>query len=291
MDKIIESVLLGIIQGITEFIPISSSAHLAIFPWLFNWSEISESFDLALHMGTLLALIIYFFKDGIELIKSGIAVAIIEIQKKFNKSKEKKLKYSNEKQKIDGRIFWYIILATIPAGILSLVLDKVSEGIIGDYKDLKIILISIASIIMGLLLYFDDKNQKSEKEYESLTMKDTLIIGISQAFAAAFPGISRSGITITSGRALGYDRSSCAKLSFFLSIPIILAACLVKIPDFDLIYPIAFFLGIFVSFVVGLIVIRWLFKYLKNGDFKVFAIYRVAFGILLIVSLIIKSQM
>jgi len=288
MDKIIEAIILGAVQGITEFFPISSSAHLEVFPWIFNWTEISDSFDLALHLGTLLALIVYFFKDGIELIRSGLALAIVGIKNKFGKNKEKPI-ILDKKDHINGSIFWYLIIATIPAGILSLILDKVSEKIINDNQSVRIILIAIASVIMGLLLYFIDKKAKKDKTFDKLTLKDTMLIGISQAFAAAFPGTSRSGVTISVSRGLGYDRQSSAKISFFLSIPIILAACIVKIPDFDLTYPVAFFAGIFMSFVIGLIVIRSLFRYLKNGEYKVFAIYRVVFGILLIISLFIKG--
>ncbi len=288
MDKIIEAIILGIIQGFTEFLPISSSAHLAVVPWLFNWSEISASFDLALHIGTLLALIIFFFKDGINYVKSGIAVAILKLSKLFKKEKSLKI---DEDKKISGNIFWYIVFATIPAGLLSLVLDKVSEKLIGDNASLKIILIAVASVIMGLLLYFIDKKCESKKDINEASFKDVMIIDISQALAAAFPGVSRSGVTITASRKFGFDRQSSAKLSFLLSIPIILAAVIVKVKDFDLTYPVAFFSGIIVSFIVGSIIIRQLFKYLKEGEYKVFAIYRVCFGIALVIAVLIRTFM
>ncbi len=281
MDKIIESILLGIIQGITEFLPISSSAHLRAFTWICNWTDISESFDLALHIGTLIALCVFFFKDGLFLIKSGISTAVIKF------ANNSKLSISDD-AKHAGKIFWYIVAATIPAGILSLVLDKVSETIVGDSVNVEIICIAVASIFMGLLLYFVDKKCKVEKSYDNLNFKDTLLIGISQALAAAFPGVSRSGVTITISRLLNYDRPSSAKVSFFLSIPIILAAVIVKAKNFDLTYPIPFFLGIFVSFLVGLVVIKVLMEILKKHDYKVFAIYRVVFGILLLIALGIK---
>ena len=289
MDKIIEAIILGIVQGITEFLPISSSAHLEVFRWIFNWSAISNSFELALHFGTLLALVVVFFKEGITLIKSGFAIAITSIQNKLAKSNKAKLKLSDENIIRDGKIFWYIVAATIPAGIISLVLEKISEHIIGENTLLNIGLIGVASIVMGILLFFVDKKSKVENSFEGLTLKNTMLIGISQAFAAAFPGVSRSGVTITTSRALGYDRKSSAKLSFFLSIPLILAACIVKIPEFDFTYPVAFFLGIFVSFVVGVIVLKKLFEFLEKGEFKIFAIYRVAFGILLFIAMIIKN--
>ncbi len=280
--EILKSIILGIIQGITEFLPISSSAHLALVPWLFNWTDISESFDLALHIGTLLALVIFFFKDGLELVKSGFAVAIVKFSKK-----EKSYKISDE-TKTDGNVFWYIIAATIPAGVLSLILEKVSDNIIGDNVSTKMILIAIASIVMGVLLYFVDKKSEVKKEFKEASFKDVMVIGMSQAFAAAFPGVSRSGVTITSSRKLGYDRKSSAKISFFLSIPIILAAVIVKLKDFDLSSPIAFFAGIITSFIVGLFIIKILFKFLENGDYKIFALYRVGFGIAVISAVIIR---
>ena len=287
MDIIIQAIILGIIQGVTEFIPISSSAHLAVFPWLFNWTEISPSFDLALHVGTLLALIVFFFKDGIELIKNGFAYLIVKISSSNNKGDKAKLKIDGTKEK-NGKMFWYIVAATIPAGILSLILDKISEKIIGENITVNIILIAIASIIMGLLLYFVDKKSNGDKLFKDYSFKHTMLIGMSQAFAAAFPGVSRSGVTITTSRKLGYDRESSAKLSFLLSIPIVLAGVLVKIKDFDFTYAIAFVLGIVFSFVVGLIVIKALFIFLKNNDYKAFSIYRVVFGILLLIGVIIR---
>ncbi len=280
MSDIISSIILGIIQGITEFIPVSSSAHLKICEWLFNFTQ-SESFDVALHIGTLIALCIFFFKDGIELIKSGISVLILKI------SKNSKLSMTEENKKT-GNLFWYIVLATIPAGILSLLLDKVKELITGEQLTNEIICIGIASIVMGVLLFIIDKTRSTDKKYNGLTLKDVLLIGCSQAFAAAFPGVSRSGVSITTSRALGYDRESSAKLSFLLSIPIVAAAALVKFKDFDLTNPIAFFLGIFVSMIVGLLVIKFFMNFIKKRDYKIFAIYRVLFGILVFIALLVK---
>ena len=285
-QKIIEGILYGVIQGITEFLPISSSAHLTVFPWLFNWENISESFDVALHIGTLLSLIVFFFKEGLELVKTGLAVAFLKIQRLFSKN-DKKYKIDAEKEK-SGNLFWFIVIATIPAGIISLVLDKIIKHFVGDNKDLTIMLIAVASIVMGILMYFVDKKMSANKDYDHLTFKDTFLIGISQALAAACPGVSRSGVTITTSRALGYDRKSSAKLSFLLSIPIIMAAVIVSIKDFDLTYPYAFISGILVSFVIGLVVIKYLFRFLEKSDYKVFATYRFVFGILLIIAMIIK---
>jgi undecaprenyl-diphosphatase len=197
-------------------------------------------------------------------------------------SKIKKEDDISEEKKRQGSIFWYIVLATILAGILSLVLDKISEKIVAGNVIREIICIAIASVIMGILLYLIDKKMSSKKQFEELTLKDTLIIGISQALAAAFPGVSRSGITITTSRLLSYDRKGSAKLSFLLSVPIVLAAVVVSLKDFSLDNPIAFFTGILASFIVGLFVIKALMSYLEKGNYKVFAIYRILFGAVLI---------
>ena len=179
---IIQAIILGVIQGLTEFLPISSSAHLNLFPWLLKWQSMPDSFDVALHVGTLLAIVVYFFKDWIKLIVGGYKQVV---------KKEKT---------IEGKIFWQLVIATIPAGILSLILDKISSKIIGDNLNLKMILIAIALIVMGILLYWVDKNSKSIVKYEKITLKQSILIGISQALAAAFPGVSRSGITMTVAR-------------------------------------------------------------------------------------------
>ena len=264
----IHALILGIVQGLTEFLPISSSAHLNVFPWLFGWEEISESFDVALHLGTLLAICIFFFKDWINLIKGGF-------KKVFKKE-----------DSLDGKIFWYLVIATIPAGILSLVLDKISEMIVGENINLEMALIAIALIVMGIILYVVDKKASSETNYENITLKQSILVGISQALAAAFPGVSRSGITMTVARALKIDRESSAKFSFLLATPIVAAAVLVDITKFDI--SLSFILGILASFIVGLFVIKFLMEYLKKGSFKVFAIYRVIIGIFIIALWIIR---
>lgn len=273
MIETLQSIILGLIQGLTEFLPVSSSAHLNLFPWIFNWNEISESFDVALHLGTLLAICVFFFKDWIDLIKGGFLVAKEKLQKK--NLKDSKL---DNKTSFDGKIFWYLVVATIPAGILSLVLEKVSDYIVKGNLDLEMGLIGVALIVMGIVLYIVDKKSKSEVAYDKITLKQSLIVGASQAIAAAFPGVSRSGITMTMARALKIDRESAAKFSFLLATPIVAAAVLVNITNFA--FSIPFLIGIIASFVSGLLVIKFLMEYLKKGSFKIFAIYRVILGLL-----------
>ena len=259
---IIQSIILGIVQGLTEFLPISSSGHLNLFPWVLGWDPMPESFDVALHIGTLLAIVIYFWKDWINLIVGG-----------YNQTIKKK-------PSTEGKIFWYIVLATIPAGILSLVLDKVAGKIIGDNLNLEMLLIAIALIVLGIILYLVDEKSKSKTDYEHITFKQSLWIACSQAIAAAFPGTSRSGITMTTARYLGVDRESAAKFSFLLATPITLAAVVFDLKYFA--FDASFFIGVLTSFIVGFFIIKFLMDYLKKGSFKWFAIYRVVIGLVVI---------
>ena len=260
---VFQALVLGIIQGLTELLPISSSAHLNILPWLFGWVNSDafniafEGFDVALHFGTLLAIGLFFFKDWCRLIKGGYDLVI---KKKKNR---------------DGKMFWYIVAATLPGGIIGLILDK----FVGDGLKHPLI-IACALIVMGIVLYLVDKNSKSNVKYEQMNFKQTFLIGLSQCLAF-IPGVSRSGITMTTGRAMGIERESVAKYSFMLSAPIVFAATILKLKDF--VFSIPFFVGVFASFIVGIFVIKFLLNYLKKGSFKIFAIYRVIFGIVIII--------
>ena len=270
MNEIFQALILGIVQGLTELLPISSSAHLNLFPWIFGWNEISPSFDVALHIGTLFAIVLFFFKDWVNLIKGGYNQVI------------------KKKKSTDGKIFWYIVISTIPTGILCLVLDKLSGKLIEklatafsvEEKLIEMFMIAIALIVMGIILYVVDKKSKSEVEYKDITFKQSLWIAMSQALAAAFPGVSRSGITMTVGRGMGLKRESVAKYSFLLSTPVVAAAALVDLKDF--VFGPAFFVGVFASFIVGVLVIKFLLNYLQKGSFKVFAVYRVILGLFVI---------
>lgn len=255
MNEVLQALILGIVQGLTELLPISSSAHLFLIPWIFNW-DIAESFDVALHFGTLLAIALFFFKDWIDLIKGGIKTV------KGEKNPE-------------GRMFWYLVLATIPGGIIGFVLDHYAQDILTNPT-----IIALALIMMGIILYIADKYAKSSVKYEDMNLKQTFLIGLSQALAF-IPGVSRSGVTMTTARIMGIERESAAKYSFMLSAPIVLGATLYKMKDF--VFGIPFIVGVVVSFLVGIFVIKFLLNYLKKGSFKGFAIYRVILGIIVLI--------
>ena len=177
-------------------------------------------------------------------------------------------------------MFWYIVLATIPGGIVGFLLDH----FLGNALNRPII-IAVALIVMGIILYVVDKKSPSKVKYEEMNLKQTFLIGVSQALAF-IPGVSRSGVTITTARALGVKREAAAKYTFLLSTPIVFAATVLKFKDF--VFNLPFIIGVLASFIVGMFVIKFLLNYLKKGSFKGFAIYRVILGIIVIIMTIMK---
>ena len=265
-------IILGIIQGIAEFLPISSSAHLIIFRDLFGLGiglneNLNLTFDLALHFGTLLSIAVFFFNDFINMIKKGFTKGV--------KDKE-------------GKILWYLVVATIPAAIAGVLLDDIIEGAVrGNF-----LLIAAALAIMGIIIYLADKKSKVSNNLTDMKLKDAIIIGCSQVFAL-IPGFSRSGTTIAASRLLGYDRESSAKFSFYLSAPVVCGALVLKLLDSSVWSLImdnigTFTLGIIISFVTGLICIKYLLKYLQKHNFKIFMIYRLLLAAIIILVLILR---
>jgi len=266
-------IILAIIQGIAEFLPISSSAHLIIFRDLFGIGansvsgDLALAFDIALHFGTLLAIAIYFFKDFWNMIISGVT--------KGTKT-------------VNGRIFWYIVVATIPAAVVGILFEDVIENAIRS----NYILIGIALIIMGIIIYLADKYAKQEKNFENMSFKDAILIGCSQVFAL-IPGFSRSGTTIAAARGLKLDREQAAKFSFYLSAPVVLGAVVLSVFDEATIAAITsnvsiFIVGVGVAFISGLLCIEFLLRYIKKNDFKLFMWYRVVLGIVVIIYTLIR---
>ncbi len=257
------AVLLGIVQGLGEFLPISSSAHLWLLPWLFQWQYSGLTFDIALHVGTLIAVVAYFWKDWWVLLMSGI----------------------RDRQSQDGKLFWYLVAATIPGALAGLFFEEYAETLFRQP-----ILIGVMLIVMGTILYWADQKSAKLEELSSMRFSAALIIGISQAFAI-IPGVSRSGITMSAGLLTGLNRESAARFSFLLSTPIIFGAALVKVPELmenPAMIDINFLVGIVVSCLVGLLSIGFLLRYLQTKNFLPFAWYRFALGALVIVIAIIR---
>lgn len=263
--SVLESIILGIVQGVAEFLPISSSAHLILIPYLFNLGENSMAFDVALHFGTMMAVLVVFFASWWKLFVGAV--------KKITKNKESH----------DNKMFWYLVVATIPGAIIGLLLDEVIENVVRD----KIWIIALSLAVMGLLIYLGDKwasnHYKKETSFEKITFKQAIIVGFSQALAI-IPGFSRSGTTILTGRLLGISKEAITKFTFLLSVPIICGATIFKIPDLVLTKEVI--IGVITSFIVGILTIKFLLNYIKKHDFSIFAVYRVVFALIIFIKLI-----
>ena len=254
MIEILQSIILGIVQGIGEFLPISSSAHLILVPYLFGFPEHSLAFDVALHFGTLIAVLMVFWKDWIKLL-TGV----------FNK-------VVNKKDSFENKMFWYLVIATIPGAIIGKLLEDYVEEV---FRGL-IPVIAISLAVMGVLIYVGDKwsqkHYKNPTKYKDLTLKQTFIIGLSQALAI-FPGFSRSGTTILAGRLLGVSKEACAKFTFMLSTPIIFGATILKFDSLIAELNLNLIVGIVTAAIFGILSIKFLLNYIKKHDFSVFAIF------------------
>jgi len=252
----IEAILLGIIQGITEFLPISSSAHLIIVPWFFQWHGAVNtlSFDIALHAGTLLALLIYFRHDWFELIKTAFS---------------------------GNHILWYLVIATIPAGLAGIILHDWVEA----HRNPLLIVFTLSFVSLLMIISERGYMETSRTGLREMTLSRALIIGIAQALAL-FPGVSRSGITIVAGLMSGMKRHEAARFSFLLGTPVIAGASLLeagKLMHTGINDPMIFLTGTLISAVTGYLAIRYLLKFLQRHTLRLFAYYRflVAFVIIL----------
>jgi undecaprenyl-diphosphatase len=260
----LQAVILGLLQGLGEFLPISSSAHLVLVPWIFDWTDPGLTFDIALHIGTLVAVVIYFWKDWLRLVTKGLADA----------------------RSRDGRLFWYLVAATIPGAMAGFLLEKKAETIFRSP-----LLIAIMLIMAGVFLYWADRKSVKNIEMNNITFATSMMIGLSQALAI-IPGVSRSGITMTMGLLMGLTREVAARFTFLLSTPIILGAALVKLP-----YIVAnpalitanFMVGMLISFVTGIASIGFLLRYVQTRSFLPFAWYRFILGSLVVLIALVRS--
>ncbi len=270
--KIVETIILGIIQGIAEFLPISSSAHLIIFRDVFGVGsfisgEMEMSFDIALHFGTFLAILVFFFKDFWKMFIKGIT--------KGWKDK-------------DGKMLWMIVVATIPAAIMGFLFEeKIDELVRSNY-----VLIAICLAIMGIIIKYCDKLNSEEKSFKDMKFKDALLIGCAQV-CALIPGFSRSGTTISMARVLKINRSDAARFSFYLSAPVVLGAVAIKVLKGEMVSlikydPTTFIIGVVISFVSGLLCIKFLLNYIKKHDYNIFMWYRLLLALITLVVLLFK---
>jgi undecaprenyl-diphosphatase len=269
--SVLHAIILGIVQGLSEFLPISSSGHLILVPELFGWTELTsndslnKSFDVALHVGTLIAVVAYFRHE----VSSYVVAAWHSLRRRSIET-------------VDERLAWLLLLTAIPGAIIGALFTSVIEDNLGDP-----ILIGINMILFALVLQWAD-GLAGARPTEEFHGRDAVLMGFAQAVALA-PGVSRSGATISMGRWLRFDRASAAKLSFLMSIPITAGAALYKgvemagnggIPAG---FGGAFFWGIVASTVSGFIAIWFLLRYVRTHSFLPFVVYRIVLGIAVII--------
>lgn len=264
---IYQAVILALVQAITEFLPISSSAHLALAPWLLGWKDQGLTFDIALHFGTLIAILLYFARDWMQIFAQAFGV---------NYSPDPELR-------LNRTLLWLLAVASLPIGIFGFLFEKEAETTLRSP-----IIIGIMLIVIGLVMGYADKVGRRERGIGSLGLLDALTVGFSQALAI-IPGTSRSGVTITAGLFRGLDRYSAGRFSFLLSTPAITAAAAKAAYDLykeggvapDMRTP--FLVGVVVSAVVGCFVIALFLRFLRANSLRVFVIYRIVFGIFVLV--------
>lgn len=268
-----QAIVLAIVQGFTEFLPISSSAHLYLVPWLLGWPDQGLDFDIALHIGTLVAVLLYFFKDWLQVTAQAFGIS-----------------YGDDPElKQSPRLLWYLVAASLPAGLIGLKFKDTIETTLRSPFVMGTMLIAI-----GILLWVAERVSEKRKHIGELTLTDTMLIGTSQALAL-IPGTSRSGITISTGLFRGLTHSAAARFSFLLSTPIVAASGLKSVYDLSkhgltegMMAP--FLVGIAGSAVVGLAVIAFFLKVIRSHGLKPFIAYRIIFGIIVIALAFVRSR-
>jgi undecaprenyl-diphosphatase len=253
---VFQALVLGLVQGLSEFLPISSSAHLALTPWVFGWPQPGLAFDVALHLGTLIALVWFFWSEWMRLARSLFSIV-----------RKRRVETEGER-----RVLW-VTLATIPGGLAGYLLQDYAKTIFRNPA-----LIGVMIIGMGIVLWAVDRFAKSDRALETMTLKDAIVVGVAQMFAI-IPGVSRSGSTITAGRALAFSREGAAVFSFLMSLPIITAAVIFEgrhAIEHGITAPLV--VGVLASAVSGWLAISVLLKFIARNSYGIFAVYRLIIG-------------
>ena len=254
---VFQAIVMGVIQGLSEFLPISSSAHLALTPWILGWPAPGLAFDVALHLGTLIALVWFFWQEWITLAKAFFSIL-----------KKRKLETESERRVA------FVVVATIPGALAGYLLQDYAKTIFRTPA-----LTGTMLIVMGVLLWLVDRSAKQDRGITTMTWRDAIIVGLAQMFAIV-PGVSRSGSTITAGRAVGMTREAAAVFSFLLSLPIITAAVVFEgrhAIENGITMPIV--AGVIASAVSGWLAISVLLKFISRNSYGVFALYRLIIGV------------
>jgi undecaprenyl-diphosphatase len=280
---ILEAIVLGIVQGLTEFLPISSTAHLALVPWLVtklglaNWSDPGLTFDVALHVGTLFAILLYFWRTWIQVLRAALGGKVV----RFSEASHNLDDLTAEEQHHERRLLWCMMAATVPAAVTGAVLEKRIETTFRAPA-----LVAAMLIIVALVMWSAERRSLFLKPLSEITFADSMVVGILQALAVV-PGVSRSGITIAGGLFRNFTREAAARFSFLLSTPIIAGAALLKVhhvlkEGLPAGMASGFVVGMIVSALVGYATIAWFLRYLQTSTLRVFILYRIVFGILIL---------
>lgn len=279
---IYQAIVLAIIQGLAEFIPVSSSGHLIIVRRLLGWNELSPAheltFNVALHFGTLLSLLFYFRRTWFQIVRAALGGKVV----RFSETSGSDVNLTPAEQREERLLLWFLAVATIPGAIAGKLLEHSAE----DYFREHIFLIAGALILVALLMWWSEKASPQQKSLTGISLVDSLIVGCAQA-TALVPGVSRSGATITAGLFRNMTREAAVRFSFLLSTPIIAGAALLKAHELrkeglpaEMHMP--FLVGIVVSAIVGYGAIAWLIRYLQSNTLRLFVIYRIVAGIIVI---------
>lgn len=262
--NVFQSIILGIVQGLGEFLPISSTAHLILAPWFFGWSDPGLSFDVALHVGTLVAVVAFFWRDWLEI----FAAASNSIFHTNYKPKTKNYK---------PNMLWLLVIASVPGAIFGFLFDDYAEFVFRSP-----LIIAFTLSVVGLVLYLADKYAQHKKDMNKMNMKDAFLIGLSQA-VAIIPGVSRSGATMTAALARGFSREQAARFSFLLSTPIIFGAAIVKVPYLlKEGFAAPMLLGILAAAVSGYLAIKYMLRFIQKVGYAPFFWYRLALALIIV---------
>lgn len=255
-----KAAVLGVLQGLTEFLPISSSAHLRIFPELFGWGDPGAAFTAVVQIGTEAAVIIYFRKDIWRIASAWL----------------RSLYDPSWRGKLDARMGWFIIIGSLPIVLLGVTFKEVIEN---DFRNLWII--GTTLIVLGIALGVADRFGRNDRAIKQMNVKHAVLFGLAQAMAL-IPGVSRSGATISMGRVLGYERAAATRFAFLLAIPAVVGAGLFELPEIphgqNAYGPVPTAFATLVSFVVGYAAIAWLLRYVSTRSYLPFVIYRIGLG-------------
>jgi len=290
-----QAIVLAIVQGLTEFLPVSSTAHLVLFPWLLGWKDPGFTFDIALHAGTLVAVLGYFWRYWVEMLKlvlgidSGASGPGERPGTTLPRDLNPKSEIGNPRSTAgpiallgeNRRLLWYLIIATIPAGVAGWLFEHAAEEQLRSP-----IIIGLALIIVGLVMWVGERAGRHEHGLGHVGLVDSLVVGVAQAFSV-IPGVSRSGSTMTAGLFRGMKRETAARFSFLLSTPIIAGAAFKKALELrhsglPVEMRLPFLVGVVVAAVVGYLVIAVLIRYLERRTFTVFVVYRVMLGVIVL---------